>query len=140
MKVKTYMLKNNNYNIRLVDFLIFILVLLSELPRIYTFSQVNAVNVAINLLQIPCYLGIVFLIIRKRYSPKILINYAVILAILFIGYMFSGQAAFFRGGMLILATRDYPYKRIVRTSRYAITSVFTLALFLWITGLSFYYG
>lgn len=136
MKVKTYMLKNNNYNIRLVDFLIFILVLLSELPRIYTFSQVNAVNVAINLLQIPCYLGIVFLIIRKRYSLKILINYAVILAILFIGYMFSGQAAFFRGGMLILATRDYPYKRIVRTSRYAITSVFTLALFLWITGLS----
>ena len=101
MKVKTYMLKNNNYNIRLVDFLIFILVLLSELPRIYTFSQVNAVNVAINLLQIPCYLGIVFLIIRKRYSLKILINYAVILAILFIGYMFSGQAAFFRGGMLI---------------------------------------
>lgn len=89
---------SHNAKIQLVDLLIFLLVFLGEIPRIYVFSNMAALSTVINFLQIPAYLGLLFIIFRRKYPIKRLMGYAVALLILLVGYFQSGQAAYFRGG------------------------------------------
>lgn len=125
--------KNKYY---LFDILLFLLVLMSELPRIYLFSNMEGFYTAINFIQIPVYFGLLFIITNKKYKIKQLILFTGLGAVLLVGYLKSGQAAYFRGLLLILAAKDVPFKRILHTCRMAVTSVFVLALGLWIIGLS----
>lgn len=50
--------------------------------------------------------------------------------------MRSGQAAYFRGFLLILAAKDVPFKRIVSVCKYAISSMFLFTVILWILRIS----
>ena len=123
-------------NIHLLEILIFLLVLMSEIPRIYVFANMTGVSTVINLLQLPLYVGMLYIILKKKYNRKQLFTFSIIGGILLIGYIQSGQAAYLRGFLLILATKNFPFKKIIFTCRMAISSVFVLSLMLWVLGIS----
>lgn len=120
----------------LFEILLFTLIILAEIPKIFVFSQNILINTFINFFQIPIYLCLVFLIIEKKYRYKQLLLFAFLGILLLLGYIKSNQAAYFRGFLLILASKDIPFDRILKTSRYAITSMFAFTVLLWTVGLS----
>ncbi len=118
------------------DILLFLLIMLGELSKTYIISTLGNLTMLNNFIQIPLYLGLFFLIIEKKYSRKQVELFAALGLLLFIGYIKSEQAAYFRGLLLILGAKDVPFKRIARVCRNAMSSTFLFTVALWILGIS----
>lgn len=122
--------------VSLLTMILFILVVMSEIPRIYFFSELNWLLQIFDLIQFPIYIGLIYLIYLKRYDTRQLVVFFIIGVLLLIGYVKSANAVYFRSFLLILAAKDFSYKSILKTCRYAITSVFLLSIILWFFGIS----
>ena len=125
------------YNkIRLFNLALFFLVVIGELSKAYILSNSEVYNLFANFMQLPLYMVLLYCILQNGYAPKKLLIFGVIGVLLLVGYMKSGQAAYLRAFLLIIAAKDIPFKRIVRTCRYAITSTFVFTVLLWIGRIS----
>lgn len=125
-----------NKRFYLFDVLLFLLIILGELPKAYVLANSENLTFVANLIQIPLYLGLLFLIMKKQYSLKQLMLFAILGVLLLIGYVESEQAAYFRGLLLILAVKDIPFKRLLRVCRIGITSTFVFTIILWVLRIS----
>lgn len=83
--------------IKLIYVILFLLVFMNKLTTIYVFSQMKFLGTVIDAVQIPMYVGLIYIIVQKKYSLKELITFLAIAILLFIGYVVSGQAAYFKG-------------------------------------------
>lgn len=120
----------------LFEGILFVLVILCQLPQTYVFSQMDGLDAIINLLQLVCYVGLVVVILEKNLGVKRLLLIAGFALLFLIGYLKSGQAAYFRGVLLIVAAAKFPYKRIIRICKDATLGMFVLTVVLWILGIS----
>lgn len=123
-------------SIYLYDVTLFLLIIISELPRIYLFSKIQNLNIILDLVQIPLYFCLIILILSKGYRTAILIGSSVIALILLYGYIQSGQAAYFRAWLLIMAAKGVHYNRIINVCKNAIFSVVIFSFVLYILGVS----
>lgn len=77
----------------------------------------------IDFVQVPMYGGLIYIIVQKKYSLKELMTFLVVGILLLIGYVVSGQAAYFKGFLLIIASKNIPYRKILNVCRKALTFV-----------------
>lgn len=91
---------------------------------------------AIEFVQVPMYGGLIYIIAQKKYSLKELMTFLVVGILLLIGYVVSGQAAYFKGFLLIIASKNIPYRKILNVCRKALTFVLGLGIFLFLIGIS----
>lgn len=122
--------------VSLFDLILLLLVVLNLLPQTYAVSRLSWFGTAANLFQILCYLALVYLILEKHLPAVQLIAVAAVAAVLLVGYLKSRQAAYFRGLLLLVAAKDVPYKRIIRTCKTAFSGTFCLTVLLWLVGIS----
>lgn len=122
--------------IKLIYVILFLLVFMNKLTTIYVFSQMKFLGTVIDAVQIPMYVGLIYIIVQKKYSLKELITFLAIAILLFIGYVVSGQAAYFKGFLLIIASKNIPYREILNVCRRALTLVLGLGIFLFLIGVS----
>lgn len=129
--------ENMKYNkIGLFNLTLFFLIVVGELQKAYIFSNSEAYNIFANFMQLPLYGVLLCCILKRGYTSKQLLAFTAVGALLLFGYMKSGQAAYFRAFLLIVAAKDIPFKKIVRTCRYAITSTLVFIVLLWIFRIS----
>lgn len=121
---------------KLIYIILFLLVFMNKLTTIYVFSQMEFLGTVIDFVQVPMYGGLIYIIVQKKYSLKELIAFLVIGILLLVGYVISGQAAYFKGFLLIIASKNIPYRRILNVCRKALTFVLGLGIFLFLTGIS----
>ena len=81
--------------------------------------------------------GVGYFIWLKRLKLNQLIMIMIAGILLLIGYIESGQAAYFKGLLLIVAAKNIPYKKIIQTCKTATISTFCFTYFLWIMGISY---
>lgn len=133
MRVK----ENMKYNkIGLFNLTLFFLIVIGELQKAYIFSNSESYNIFADFMQLALYGALLYCILKKGYTSKQLLAFTAVGALLLYGYMKSGQAAYFRAFLLIIAAKDIPFKKIVRTCRYAITSTLVFIVLLWIFRIS----
>ena len=120
----------------LFELLLFLLVILGELPKIYVLYDLEILVHITNFIQFPLYVGLMYQVIRQQCSLKQFVLFSVIGILLLIGYIVSSQAAYVRGLMLILAVEDIPFKRMLHVCRVAMTSMFCVTVILWMLRLS----
>lgn len=123
-------------SISLYSFILFILVFFNELSFIYIFSDNRIISLSINLVQLVLYVGLLYVIIDIRYSKKEILCIALITIVLFIGYIVSGKASFFRGFLLLVASKQTPLTKIFQTIRNAYITILILSVGLWLLGIS----
>lgn len=121
---------------KLIYIILFLLVFMNKLTTIYVFSQMEFLGTVIDFVQVPMYGGLIYIIVQKKYSLKELMAFLVIGILLLVGYVISGQAAYFKGFLLIIASKNIPYRRILNVCRKALTFVLGLGIFLFLTGIS----
>lgn len=120
----------------LFEAVLFVLIVLSLLPHTYYISNMEGFKSFADAVQIVCYCGLVYLICKKRLKLNQLIMIMIAGILLLIGYIESGQAAYFKGLLLIVAAKNIPYKKIIQTCKTATISTFCFTLLLWIMGIS----
>ena len=121
---------------KLIYIILFLLVFMNKLTTIYVFSQMEFLGTAIEFVQVPMYGGLIYIIAQKKYSLKELMTFLVVGILLLIGYVVSGQAAYFKGFLLIIASKNIPYRKILNVCRKALTFVLGLGIFLFLIGIS----
>lgn len=124
------------YGLSLFDISLFALVILGNITSIYVFSDLAVLNRLINILQIPIYLFLLWSILQANYRVRDLLCIFAVAGILLVGYLVSGQAAFFRGFLLIIAAKKVPFERIIRICRAGYIIVLGMGVFLWLLGVS----
>ncbi len=121
---------------KLIYIVLFLLVFMNKLTTIYVFSQMEFLGTVIDFVQVPMYGGLIYIIVQKKYSLKELMTFLVVGILLLIGYVVSGQAAYFKGFLLIIASKNIPYRKILNVCRKALTFVLGLGIFLFLIGIS----
>lgn len=121
---------------KLIYIILFLLVFMNKLTMIYVFSQMEFLGTVIDFVQVPMYGGLIYIIVQKKYSLKELMTFLVVGILLLIGYVVSGQAAYFKGFLLIIASKNIPYRKILNVCRKALTFVLGLGIFLFLIGIS----
>ena len=121
---------------KLIYIILFLLVFMNKLTTIYVFSQMEFLGTVIDFVQVPMYGGLIYIIAQKKYSLKELMTFLVVGILLLIGYVVSGQAAYFKGFLLIIASKNIPYRKILNVCRKALTFVLGLGIFLFLIGIS----
>lgn len=121
---------------KLIYIILFLLVFMNKLTTIYVFSQMEFLGTVIDFVQVPMYGGLIYIIVQKKYSLKELMTFLVVGILLLIGYVVSGQAAYFKGFLLIIASKNIPYRKILNVCRKALTFVLGLGFFLFLIGIS----
>ena len=121
---------------KLIYIILFLLVFMNKLTTIYVFSQMEFLGTVIEFVQVPMYGGLIYIIAQKKYSLKELMTFLVVGILLLIGYVVSGQAAYFKGFLLIIASNNIPYIKILNVCRKALTFVLGLGIFLFLIGIS----
>lgn len=121
---------------KLIYIILFLLVFMNKLTTIYVFSQMKYLGTVIDFVQVPMYGGLIYIIMQKKYSLKELMTFLVVGILLLIGYVVSGQAAYFKGFLLIIASKNIPYRKILNVCRKALTFVLGLGFFLFLIGIS----
>lgn len=121
---------------KLIYIILFLLVFMNKLTTIYVFSQMEFLGTVIEFVQVPMYGGLIYIIAQKKYSLKELMTFLVVGILLLIGYVVSGQAAYFKGFLLIIASKNIPYRKILNVCRKALTFVLGLGIFLFLIGIS----
>lgn len=122
--------------IGLFELVLFLLIVIGELPKTYIFLNSEAYSLFANYIQLPLYIALLYCVLKKSHTNKQLLIFAFIGILLFYGYIESGQAAYFRAFLLIIAAKNISFKKIVRICRYAITSTFLFTVLLWICRIS----
>ncbi len=115
---------------------LFLLVLLSELSKIYFISQSKFILSILSYIEIPLYLELFFCIFQKRYKSNQLLIFAFISLILLIGYLKSGMAGFFRGFLLLIASKNIDYIKIIKSIRISMILSLLISLILYGLGIS----
>lgn len=115
----------------LFDVSLMLLVVLSEISYVEVFSNMAYLNTIINILQLPLYAALIYIISAKRYSFKQLLVFTALGLILLIGYVQSGQAAFFKSLLLVLAAKNESYKKIMKYCRISTIVVICIAILTW---------
>lgn len=128
--------KMNFRKTKLIYIILFLLVFMNKLTTIYVFSQMDFLGTVIDFVQVPMYGGLIYIIVQKEYSLKELMVFLVVGILLLIGYIVSGQAAYFKGFLLIIASKNIPYRKILNVCRKALTFVLGLGVFLFVIGIS----
>lgn len=128
--------KMNFRKIKLIYIILFLLVFMNRLTTIYVFSQMDFLGTVIDFVQVPMYGCLIYIIAQKKYSLKELMTFLAIGILLLIGYIVSGQAAYFKGFLLIIASKNIPYRKILNVCRKALTFVLGLGFFLFVIGIS----
>ena len=128
--------KMNFRKTKLIYIILFLLVFMNKLTTIYVFSQMDFLGTVIDFVQVPMYGGLIYIIAKKKYSLKELMTFLVVGILLLIGYIDSGQAAYFKGFLLIIASKNIPYRKILNVCRKALTFVLGLGFFLFVIGIS----
>ena len=121
---------------KLIYIILFLLVFMNKLTTIYVFSQMEFLGTVIDFVQVPMYGVLIYIIVQKKYSLKELMTFLVVGILLLIGYVVSGQAAYFKGFLLIIASKNIPYRKILNVCRKALTFVLGLGFFLFLIGIS----
>ena len=121
---------------KLIYIILFLLVFMNKLTTIYVFSQMEFLGTVIEFVQVPMYGGLIYIIAQKKYSLKELMTFLVVGILLLIGYVVSGQAAYFKGFLLIIASKNIPYRKILNVCRKALTFVLGLGIFIFLIGIS----
>lgn len=132
LKIKYKRLKD----VELLYIILFFLVFSSRITTIYFFSKINILGEIINILQILMYVGLIYIVAQKKYSLKELLLFFIVGVLLLLGYLVSGQAAYFRGFLLVIASKDVSYRKILNVCRKAMTIVFGIGIVLYLTGIS----
>lgn len=122
--------------IGLFELTLILLVFIGELPKAYVFSNSAGYTFGANFLQLPLYMALLYRILNSGYKRKQLIGFMTIGLLLVLGYIKSGQAAYFRAFLLIVAAKNISFKKIVRTCRYTITSAFVFTVLLYVCRIS----
>lgn len=122
--------------IGLFELTLILLVFIGELPKAYVFSNSAGYTFWANFLQLPLYMALLYRILNSGYKRKQLIGFMTIGLLLVFGYIKSGQAAYFRAFLLIVAAKNISFKKIVRTCRYTITSAFVFTVLLYVCRIS----
>lgn len=120
----------------LFEAILFCLIVLEELPKSYVFSSSETFHMIANVAQLPLYLGLIYLIVENKYPMRQFSVFVVIAALLLIGYARSGQAAYFRAFLLMIAAGRTPFRRVVKVCRIAMTGTFAATVLMWILGIS----
>ena len=128
--------KMNFRKTKLIYIILFLLVFMNKLTTIYVFSQMDFLGTVIDFVQVPMYGGLIYIIAQKKYSLKELMAFLVVGILLLIGYIVSGQAAYFKGFLLVIASKNIPYRKILNVCRKALTFVLGLGVFLFVIGIS----
>ena len=128
--------KMNFRKTKLIYIILFLLVFMNKLTTIYVFSQMEFLGTVIDFVQVPMYGGLIYIIAQKKYSFKELKTFLIVGILLLIGYVVSGQAAYFKGFLLIIASKNIPYRKILNVCRKALTFVLGLGIFLFLIGVS----
>ena len=126
MKIRYGSKKANLFDVSLM-----LLVFLSEISYVEVFSNMAYLNTIINILQLPLYAALIYIISAKRYSFKQLLVFTALGLILLIGYVQSGQAAFFKSLLLVLAAKNESYKKIMKYCRISTIVVICIAILTW---------
>lgn len=82
------------------------------------------------------YGGLIYIVAQKKYSIKELFLFSIAGALLLLGYLVSGQAAYFRGFLLVIASKNVPSRKILNVCRKALTIVFGIGVVFYLTGIS----
>lgn len=122
--------------IGLFELTLILLIFIGELPKAYVFSNSAGYTFWANFLQLPLYMALLYRILNSGYKRKQLIGFMTIGLLLVLGYIKSGQAAYFRAFLLIVAAKNISFKKIVRTCRYTITSAFVFTVLLYVCRIS----
>ena len=109
MKMTFSIKRKNSQKTSLIYIILFLLVFMNKLTNIYIFSKMSLLDTFINVIQIPLYFGLIYIIAQKSYSLKELCSFSTVGVLLLIGYIVSGQAAYFRGFLLVIAVKNIPY-------------------------------
>lgn len=109
--------KQISFSSKLFNIVLSILVLISVLQRNSLISNSSLIITVFEFIELLTYIILLYLIIQNKYSPKILIISIFIGALLFIGYLKSGMAVYFRSLLLILASRRIKMESVFITIR-----------------------
>lgn len=120
----------------LFEAILFCLIVLEELPKSYVLSGSEAFHMIANVAQLPLYAGLLYLIIENKYPARQLSVFAVVAVLLLLGYVRSGQAAYFRAFLLMIAAGRTPFQRILKVCRTAMTGTFAATVLMWLLGIS----
>lgn len=129
-----------SYKISLYSFCLLLLFLSNLLKRVYLFSNISMFWEFFNYVELLVYAILVYLIIKKGYTLKELLVIAALGTGLLIGFLFSKNAMFFRGFLLIIAGKNFPYKKILKIYIKIAIFVCLVAIGLYVLGLSNKYG
>lgn len=133
----TFSIKRKNFQkTSLIYIILFLLVFMNKLTNIYIFSKMSLLDTFINVIQIPLYIGLIYIIAQKSYSLKELRSFFAVGVLLLIGYIVSRQAAYFRGFLLVIAVKNIPYRKILTVCRKALTIILGMGFFLYLLGIS----
>ena len=103
---------------------------------IYILQRYSIVGTITNGLEIIFYIGLIWVLAKRSYSINEALTFMGIGVLLLIGYILSGRASFFRSFLIIVAAKNMPYKKIVKSFRIAYMIVFATAFLLWLVGIS----
>lgn len=126
----------NSKSLSLYELILLLLVAMNEITTIYVFTKISELDTIFNLLQLFLYVGLIYIVIKKKYTLKKLMLFCIIGGLLLIGYISSGQASYFKGFLLIIAASNVPYKRILSICRKTTLVIIALSILLWIMGIS----
>lgn len=123
-------------DVKLLYVVLFVLVFASRITTIYVFSKMAILGDIIDIVQILMYGVLIYIIAKKKYSLKELLLFLTVGVLLLLGYLISGQAAYFRGFLLIIASKDVPYRKLLSVCRKALMTVFGIGVLLFLAGIS----
>ena len=112
----------------LFNICLFLLVFENELHRIYFFAKLPNLSQVMNYFELTIYVILAVIILNNKYTLKEFIIIAIFTILLFIGYLNSKNAVFLRGLFLIAASKNIPFKTILKTCRYSVTLTFLISI------------
>ena len=78
MKMTFSIKRKNSQKTSLIYIILFLLVFMNKLTNIYIFSKVSLLDTFINVIQIPLYIGLIYIIAQKSYSLKELCSFSAV--------------------------------------------------------------
>ena len=117
--------------------MILLLAFFENVTRIYILSSLDIVSNIIDLITIPIYLIFALSIFIRKYNKNEIFFIGVMLVLLGYNYYCSGQAAFLKGFLVLIACKNLEYKKIIKSVKYGLIAVLALSIILYVTGVSY---
>ena len=68
----------NSKSLSLYKLILLLLVAMNEITTIYVFSNISELDTALNLLQLLLYVGLIYIVVKKKYTLKKLMLFCII--------------------------------------------------------------